>query len=257
METATARQSQYNNPAVGVLSLQYLVEKLAHSLIRKLPSSIDVQDLKQQGWLGAIEASHKFDPALNESLEGFASSFIRGRMIDWLRREDFVSRDMRQKIKRGEIQEISLHSIDAVGFRDLLKNQSPRADTLAIVNNLLGLLDQRKRRIVTKYFFEGEEMAEIGKQEGVKVSAISQIISRSLIFIRNYKAPQSIPASQDKILTAQIRSALLAPGASQRTVARKLDVGKNIVERISAGLPFSHAGGCEFRSFDRKRVRTS
>ena len=183
-------------------------------------------------------------------------------MIDWLRRENFVSRDMRQKIKRGEIQEISLHSIDAAGFRDLLKNQSPRADTLAIVNNLLGLLDQRKRRIVTKYFLEGDEMAEIGKQEGVKVSAISQIISRSLIFIRNHKAPQSIPTSHDKILTAQIRSALLAPGASQRTVARKFGVGKNIVERISVGLirppcpcgrPFLHAGGCGFRSIYRKR----
>jgi RNA polymerase sigma factor for flagellar operon FliA len=72
------------------------VEKVAKTLMRRLPPSTDIGDLISAGALGLIEAASRFDPAKGDSFEAFARIRIRGAMLDDIRLRDTMSRDMRR-----------------------------------------------------------------------------------------------------------------------------------------------------------------
>src|SRR6266566_2490688 len=63
------------------------VEALARRMAASMPNSIDVGDLVQDGVLGLIDASHRFDEARGIKFETFAERRVRGAMIDALRRD--------------------------------------------------------------------------------------------------------------------------------------------------------------------------
>ena len=68
----------------------------------KLPAHIELADLISAGTLGLMEALGKFRPDLGIRFETFADNRIRGAMLDELRRMDWFSRGLRQKIKKLE-----------------------------------------------------------------------------------------------------------------------------------------------------------
>jgi RNA polymerase sigma factor for flagellar operon FliA len=63
------------------------VEALARRMASTMPHSIDVGDLVQDGVIGLIDASHRFDEGRGIKFETFAERRIRGAMIDALRRD--------------------------------------------------------------------------------------------------------------------------------------------------------------------------
>jgi len=63
------------------------VEALARRMAATMPHSIDVGDLVQDGVIGLIDASHRFDESRGIKFETFAERRIRGAMIDALRRD--------------------------------------------------------------------------------------------------------------------------------------------------------------------------
>lgn len=73
---------------------QYLpfVSRIAHMIVRKLPASVEVDDLIQAGMIGLWEAMQRFDDASEATLETFAGHRIRGAIFDELRAADWMSR---------------------------------------------------------------------------------------------------------------------------------------------------------------------
>jgi RNA polymerase sigma factor for flagellar operon FliA len=63
------------------------VETLARRLAISMPHSIDIGDLVQDGMIGLIDASHRFDESRGIKFETFAERRVRGAMIDALRRD--------------------------------------------------------------------------------------------------------------------------------------------------------------------------
>ena len=63
------------------------VETLARRLATSMPHSIDIGDLVQDGMIGLIDASHRFDESRGIKFETFAERRVRGAMIDALRRD--------------------------------------------------------------------------------------------------------------------------------------------------------------------------
>jgi RNA polymerase sigma factor for flagellar operon FliA len=63
------------------------VQALARRLAASMPKSIDIGDLVQDGMIGAIDASHRFDESRGIKFETFAERRVRGAMIDALRRD--------------------------------------------------------------------------------------------------------------------------------------------------------------------------
>lgn len=73
---------------------------LASRLKAKLPKSIDISDLISVGSLGLMEALGRFRPQLGIRFETYAENRIRGAMLDELRRLDWFSRTLRQRVRQ-------------------------------------------------------------------------------------------------------------------------------------------------------------
>ena len=63
------------------------VESLARRVAATMPNSIDIGDLVQDGMLGLIDASRRYDEARGIKFETFAERRVRGAMIDALRKD--------------------------------------------------------------------------------------------------------------------------------------------------------------------------
>ena len=73
-----------------------LVAMLAGRLAEQLPVSVDIEDLKQAGAIGLMDAVARFDPAKNPSFTTYAKLRIRGAMLDSLRELDWETREWRK-----------------------------------------------------------------------------------------------------------------------------------------------------------------
>lgn len=78
------------------------IKIIALHLKAKLPAHIELSDLVSAGALGLMEALGKFQSTVGVRFETFAENRIRGAMLDELRRMDWFSRGLRQKIKKLE-----------------------------------------------------------------------------------------------------------------------------------------------------------
>lgn len=77
-----------------------LVKRIAHHLMARLPSSVQVDDLIQSGLIGLLEASRNYDASKGASFETYAGIRIRGAMIDEVRRGDWVPRSVHRNSRR-------------------------------------------------------------------------------------------------------------------------------------------------------------
>ncbi len=74
-----------------------LVKRIASSVSKKAPSSVAIEDLIGAGMLGLVDAASRYDPERAKQFRSFAEARIRGAMIDELRSQGPLSRDLRAK----------------------------------------------------------------------------------------------------------------------------------------------------------------
>lgn len=77
-----------------------LVKRIAHHLIARLPSNVQVDDLIQAGMMGLLEASKKYEASKGASFETYAGIRIRGSMMDEVRKGDWVPRSVHRNSRR-------------------------------------------------------------------------------------------------------------------------------------------------------------
>ncbi|MCK5771050.1 RNA polymerase sigma factor FliA [Algiphilus sp.] len=78
---------------------QELVRRIAWHLSARLPDSVEIDDLVQAGQIGLIEAARQYRPDGGASFATFASSRIRGAMLDELRRGDWMPRSVHRNAR--------------------------------------------------------------------------------------------------------------------------------------------------------------
>jgi RNA polymerase sigma factor FliA len=89
-----------NSPAALLERYSPLVKRIAHHLLGRLPSSVQVDDLIQAGVIGLLEASRNYDATKGASFETYAGIRIRGSMIDEVRRGDWAPRSVHRNARR-------------------------------------------------------------------------------------------------------------------------------------------------------------
>lgn len=67
---------------------------------RRLPYSVNAEDLMHSGVLGLLDALDKYDPGKGVKLKTYAEFRIRGAILDEVRSMDWASRSIREKMKR-------------------------------------------------------------------------------------------------------------------------------------------------------------
>ena len=79
-----------------------LVHKTAIHLKARLPDSVDLEELVQIGMVGLLEAAKSYDPDRGDDLAKFASSRIRGAILDEVRKRSPLSRNDNNYVKSEE-----------------------------------------------------------------------------------------------------------------------------------------------------------
>jgi RNA polymerase sigma factor FliA len=77
-------------PLVG-----YVVAEISH----RIPSHVSRNDLVSAGMLGLAQAARSFDPARGIAFDRYASTRIRGALLDELRGRDWASRSVRARAR--------------------------------------------------------------------------------------------------------------------------------------------------------------
>jgi len=97
-----ASQRSVSNTMPSVLEHQDLVRAIAHTIHRRLPAHVEVDDLVSTGMVGLLTAVSRFDPARGVPFKAFARFYIQGAIMDSLRDADWVPRAVRRKAQRIE-----------------------------------------------------------------------------------------------------------------------------------------------------------
>ena len=79
-----------------------LVKRIAYHLMAKLPASVQVDDIIQNGMIGLLDAIGRYEEGLGAQFETYAVQRIRGAMLDGLRENDWLPRSLRRDMRRIE-----------------------------------------------------------------------------------------------------------------------------------------------------------
>lgn len=76
-----------------------LVRRLALQLASRLPANVELDDLMQAGMMGLLDAARRYQIQVDAKFETYATTRIRGAMLDELRSQDWLSRGARTKAR--------------------------------------------------------------------------------------------------------------------------------------------------------------
>jgi len=93
-----------------ILHYAPLVSVIANKMALKLPSSVEAADLVSYGMFGLIDAIDKFDIEREIKFETYASTRIRGAIIDEMRAVDWVPRSVRTKARAYDVAYLELEA---------------------------------------------------------------------------------------------------------------------------------------------------
>ncbi|MGV8906009.1 MAG: sigma-70 family RNA polymerase sigma factor [Acetobacterium sp.] len=129
--------------------LQYtdLVKKIVLRFKGSYNNFGQLDDMVNQGMIALIDAVEKFDPELGNKFETFASLKIRGSIIDFMRKQDWVPRSQRSLSKVLE---------DTFGELYVSYGREPTENEIAAkmgitIENLHKILEQRHNSFVLSY----------------------------------------------------------------------------------------------------------
>lgn len=131
------------------LVLQYidLVKKIVLRFKGSYSNFGQLDDMVNQGIIALIDAVEKFDPDLGNKFETFASLKIKGAIIDFMRKQDWVPRNQRNLAK--ELDEVYNELYAATGCEPTKEEMAQRMGLT--LQHLDKVLQQRHNAIILSY----------------------------------------------------------------------------------------------------------
>lgn len=181
-----------------------LVHEEVARMLRRLPRSVQKDDLVAAGALGLMDALRRNAIAeRGPQLEWYARIRIRGAVLDELRNEDWLSRSHRAEVTvRAELEQSSSNVV--IGFEDLPEHkrlmpvsdeESPldlaerNSQRVALARAVAGL-PEREAQIVQMHYFQGFQFKEIARVLSVSEPRISQLHARAVGKLREILAAE-------------------------------------------------------------------
>lgn len=111
----TANAGRYRSSDLDEQLREYapLVKRIAGQIVSRLPPSVSLDDLVQEGMTGLLDALQRYRPQPNLSFEHYASFRIRGSIYDACRRNDVLPRHQRDRAR--ELAEVSRRLTQTLG----------------------------------------------------------------------------------------------------------------------------------------------
>ena len=200
------------------------VRHVVHKTVANLPANVDMENLEAAGMLGLIEATHRFDEERSNNFRTFAYPRVRGAVLDELRRNSPLSKQMQRKVTLvrqaaskleppATPELIAMHAgltvsevVDALeamrltrpteldgtaAYQELNRSTNLEPDELAeneetrtIVADCIEELPEQERIVLTLYHLEDLRLKEIGKVLGLSESRISRVLAKAEFRLR-------------------------------------------------------------------------
>ena len=217
-----------------ILNYYPLVRTIACRMARRLPPSVDVDELINVGVLGLIDAIDRFEPERGVPFKSYAEIRIQGAMFDSLRSDDWVPRSVRRKHNRIE------------NARNSLTNQLGRTPDRHEVADQLGTT-----------LSEYEAM--------VKDARITRLISLDVATTEDGHTPlvESIPRSEESIehvlcmkeIKGEVAHAVTCLPEKERIAVTLYYMEGMTLRQIGAVLGVTESRACQLRGQGINRLK--
>ncbi len=183
-----------------------LVKKVASKIYKRIPPGvIEFEELVNTGVIGLMKAIDNYD-SRKARFSTYAYIKIRGEILDYLRKLDFLPRSVREKIKNrdGEsikeeaaffisLEEKLFSSSDSPSFKDILSSGLPTPEEELLVKDLkerlakaIDKLSDKEKLVLQLLFVEELDLKSVADILKVSVSRVSQIKGGALKKLRNF-----------------------------------------------------------------------
>ncbi len=130
----------------------------------------DAMDLVQEGLVGLIEAAERFDPGREVSFSLFSIHRIRGRILDFLRKEgkkdSLITDSFDEDISWWETMPMEESSLEKRVEDTILYD---------IINEALGRLPQKEQLVMEQFYYADRPIKSIAKELDISESYISRL----------------------------------------------------------------------------------
>ena len=134
-----------------------LVKRIAHHLMSRLPSSVQVEDLVQNGMIGLLDAIDRFEAGMGAQFETYAAQRVRGAMLDGLRENDWLPRSLRRDFRQIEK---AIAQLEQENGRPPSENELARALDVSLAEYQKMLQDARGHQLISL-----EDLVEEGDED--------------------------------------------------------------------------------------------
>jgi RNA polymerase sigma factor FliA len=210
------------NPSRLIEAYRSYSHAISAEVLKKMPTSVDRDDVIGAAELGLVEAARNFDPSRGVLFKTFAYYRIRGAIYDALRKMGWLKGDSKLRSESGAneylrdytetstneastpaeaYQELEqLTSAVVVSYlisADALNLDVPDANHVAIDNLLaereeneqlrsaIARLPDNNRRLIEEYYFQNATLEEIGTRLGLSKSWVCRLHAKTLDLLRD------------------------------------------------------------------------
>lgn len=122
-----------------------LVKRIAFHLMARLPASVDIDDLVQNGMIGLLDALGRFEEGMGAQFETYAVQRVRGAMLDGLRDNDWLPRGVRREMRRVEA---AIHQLEHEHGRAPSEGELAAALDMSLADYQKLLLEARGHQLI-------------------------------------------------------------------------------------------------------------
>jgi RNA polymerase sigma factor FliA len=168
---------------------QPLVRRLAHQMIARLPANVELDDMIQAGMMGLMDAAQRFEESQGVQFEVYATSRIRGAMLDELRANDWLPRSARKsqrdienaihrlegRLKRppSEAEIAKELELSVADYQDMLNDA--RGAQLIYFEDIGGSSDDEESYLERHVADEGSDPGDILKDKRFRTALVASI----------------------------------------------------------------------------------
>lgn len=209
-----------------------LVTRLARDLKVNLPHNVEIDDLIQEGVIALLQAVDKYDPRQGATFKTYVYSRIKGAMIDYLRKLDYLPKNVRQDIKRLDKEIADFYA----------KNQRlPTFEELAeILGMTVGEVQQVYNELLLKQYVNLDEYLFGSDEEGTDYSNYYEVPSeedvkekawKSILYEQLVESINKLDEKEQLILSLRFEHEL-----SLKEIAEVLNVSESRVSQIIGAI---------------------
>lgn len=227
-----------------------LVKRIAYHLMAKLPSSVQLDDIIQNGMMGLLDAINRYEDGLGAQFETYAVQRVRGAMLDGLRDDDWLPRSLRRDMRRIET---AIHSLEQQNGRQPTEAELAEALDMPLADYQRMLQDARGHQLVYfedlsdpdgEGFFERHvadqdsdplDLLEDADMRSTLVKAIDDLPEREKLVMSFYydqelnlrEIGEVLGVTESRVCqlhsqaVARLRARMLGPGSAGAVAARR------------------------------------